>query len=252
MKKNLIFIITFFVASTFLFAKGNADKTVYENQKIIASTSWTAAFAEIAGIDGVTSIAPASLQHPPEYEITVSDIEKINKSEIFIYAGFERMMKTLGENVSKTQMVKIHCTNSLENVKAESAKIAAITHTEKENQKRFALYEEAILKAREELKAKNLFAAKVMCNVNQIYLAKDLGFKIEKTFGPGNITSNQLLEAKNGDFTFIIDNVHNPVAKPLCEVAPSAKYIIWRNFPEKMEANALLHVVEGNIKSVLE
>ena len=42
-------------------------------KKVVASTSWSAAFADIAGADEVESIAPVNLRHPPEYEITVSD-----------------------------------------------------------------------------------------------------------------------------------------------------------------------------------
>ena len=48
-----------------------------------------------------------SLRHPPEYEITVSDIQKISSCDVFVFAGFERMMKTLGTSVGNVEMVKI-------------------------------------------------------------------------------------------------------------------------------------------------
>ena len=34
-------------------------------KKVVASTSWSAAFADIAGADEVESIAPVNLRHPP-------------------------------------------------------------------------------------------------------------------------------------------------------------------------------------------
>ena len=146
--------------------------------KIIASTSWTAAFADIAGAEQVKIIAPASLQHPPEYEITVSDIQTIEKSQYFIYAGFERMMKTLGDAVGQTQMVKITCDNSIETVSKESRKIAEIWGSQEECEKRLLEYVSEITNAKADLEKRGLAGARVLCNKNQTYLAKDLGLEI--------------------------------------------------------------------------
>jgi len=231
----------------------NQTKKVASNGdegKIVASTSWTAAFADIAGADQVKIIAPANLQHPPEYEITVDDIQTIEKSQYFIYAGFERMMKTLGDAVGQTQMVKITCDNSIETVSKESRKIAEIWGSQKECEKRLSEYVAAITNAKADLEKRGLSGAKVLCNKNQTYLAKDLGFEIAAVFGPGPVTSDQIADAKTGNYDFIIDNVHNPQGSPLAEVAPNAKYLVWRNFPEKVERDALLKVIKGNIKTL--
>ncbi|NLC93765.1 MAG: hypothetical protein GX677_09980 [Treponema sp.] len=82
-------------------------------------------------------------------------------------------------------------------------------------------------------------------------MAKDLGFENITVFGPGPVTSEQIADAKNTKYDFIIDNVHNPVGSPLVEVSPKSKYVIWRNFPETIEKNALLHVVQSNINALL-
>ncbi len=249
MKKLFLLLITLLLSSL-LFANGNKDTA--ENGEIVASTSWTAAFADLAGIDNVDSIAPASLRHPPEYEVTVSDIEKIHNSSIFIYAGFERMMKTLGDAIGNTQMIKITCDNSIETVKKSTAAISAITGTQSESEKRVSKYIKAIENGASEISKKNLKGAKILCNKNQIYLAKDLGFENITVFGPGPATSEQIADAKNSSYDFIIDNVHNPVGSPLVEVSPSSKYIIWRNFPEEVEKDALLHVVQENISQLFD
>lgn len=257
--KKIFVVLLALLLCTSLFANGkkDAEATTSATEKtnaqiVVASTSWTAAFADLAGVDNVSSIAPASLRHPPEYEVTVSDIEKIHNSNIFIFAGFERMMKTLGDAVGNTKMVKITCDNSIATVKKSVATITAVTGTQAESEKRVAKYVKAIEDAASEIEKKGLKNAKVLCNKNQIYLAKDLGFEVTQIFGPGPVTSEQIANAKNANYDFIIDNVHNPVGSPLVEVSPASKYIVWRNFPETVERDALLHVVEANIKEILK
>ncbi|MBP5696977.1 MAG: ABC transporter substrate-binding protein [Treponema sp.] len=229
-------------------AKVESAANSQSSLKFLASTSWTAGFMDIAGVDGVEIIAPASLRHPPEYEVTVSDIQKINDSSYFVYAGFERMMKTLGDAVTAdSKMIKIKCDNSIESVSSEAKKLAEIFGTQDECKKRLEEYCAVVEKGKNRLTKEGLAGAKVFCNKNQIYLAKDLGLELAQTFGPGEVTSEQIAFAKEQDFVFIIDNVHNPVGGPLFEVAPDAKYVVWRNFPETVERASLKKVIESNI-----
>lgn len=241
------FFLTLFLAviCALGFCKGKSDN---ETAEVLASTSWTAAFADIAGVDNVDYVAPASLRHPPEYEITVGDIQKVAECKIFIFAGFERMMKTLGDSTGQAQMVKIVCDNSIETVSRESRKIAAITGTQAACEARLAEYIKVIEDGKKNLQKTGNEGAKVLCNKNQTYLAKELGLEIVAVFGPGPVTSDQILDAKNQQVDYIIDNIHNPVGQPLAEVVPSAKYIVWRNFPEKFERGALAKVVQANIQ----
>ena len=221
-------------------------------KKVVASTSWAAAFADIAGADEVESIAPVNLRHPPEYEITVSDVQKISDSEVFIFAGFERMMKTLGKKVdNKGVSVQVTLDNSLATVKASTLKIAEVLGTEDIQKVRFAEYEKLVKDGQKKVLKKKLNKKKVLCNKNQTYLAKELGLDIVGIFGPGPVTAEELLEAKKAGYDLIIDNIHNPTGKPVTEVLPKAKYIVWRNFPEAVEHNALKKVVSDNIEALL-
>ncbi len=244
--------ITLFLAT--LLALPLFSQPIKEQQtpaKVVASTSWTASFADLGGLDNVTSVAPASLRHPPEYEITVSDIQKIQNSAMFIYAGFERMMQTIGDSVGNVQMVQIQCDNSIATVTAMAKKIAKLAGTEKESERRVAEYVETIQEGKREVEKLGLKGAKALVNKNQIPLAKDLGLDVAATFGPGAVTSSQIADAKKNNYQLIIDNIHNPVGSPLHEVAPDATYLIWRNFPEKVEHEALEEVVEENIELLL-
>lgn len=227
--------------------KNIPEKNISGKKNVVASTSWTAAFADLAGVDVSCVIAPSNLRHPPEYEITVSDIKKISDCDFFIYAGFERMMKILGEAVGNSTMIKISCVNSIEAVKENVAIISNMIGTQKQSEKNVAEYIKTIEEGRALVEKNGLKNAKVLCNKNQIYLAEDLGLNVIETFGPGPIASKQILNAKESRYDLIIDNVHNPVGVPLLEVSENSKYVVWRNFPEKIEKNALVNVIKNNI-----
>ena len=221
-------------------------------KKVVASTSWAAAFADIAGADQVESIAPVDLRHPPEYEITVSDVQKISESEVFIYAGFERMMKTLGKKVdNKGVSVQVTLDNSLATVKESTLKIAQALGTEDIQKVRYAEYEKLVKNGQKKALKKKLNKKKVLCNKNQTYLAKELGLDVAGVFGPGPVSAEELLEAKKAGYDIIIDNIHNPTGKTVTEILPDAKYIVWRNFPTAVEHGALNKVVADNIDALL-
>ena len=241
---------------------------------VIASTSWTAAFAYLGGADNVDIIAPANLRHPPEYEITAGDVVKITNSDFFIYAGFERMMENLGEMTAFQETpshqsepsshqgasahqgagpktVKIRCDNSIATVTESAGKIAEALGTVKVSQERVARYVAAVEEGRRKVEEMGLLGAPVLCNKNQIYLAKEIGLDVKGIFGPGPVSPGQIEDAKKSEYVFIIDNVHNPVGEPLKEVSLESQYIIWRNFPETVGEDTLLQLIEENINKIL-
>ena len=245
-KRKLVLCFVLLFISSLCFSK---DKDI----NVVASTSWTASFAELAGCDNVDIIAPVNLRHPPEYEVTVGDVLKIRECDYFIYAGFERMMKTLSDtfSTSKAVTIQIQCDNSLETVKSSARKIAKIIGTEEECEKRLALYEKTLIEGKEEVNKKGKRGAKVLCHKHQIFLAKELGLEVVDTFGPGPVSAKEIANAKNKQYDYIIDNIHNPVGEPLKEVNDEALYIIWRNFPETRGKNSLIKLIKDNIEVII-
>ncbi len=71
--------LTIIVASCGSSSNESADTSVAEAQgpKVVASTSWVAAFAKLAGATDITVIAPSNLQHPPDYDPKASDLEAV-------------------------------------------------------------------------------------------------------------------------------------------------------------------------------
>jgi ABC-type Zn uptake system ZnuABC Zn-binding protein ZnuA len=125
MRKHLFSLTIMLLAVLSISAQGVTEEVAASNAShptsIVASTSWTAAFADLGGLDDVAFIAPASLTHPPEYEITVSDVVKINHADYFIYAGYERMMQSMGDSIKKEAgtMIQITTTNDIHNVQKQ-------------------------------------------------------------------------------------------------------------------------------------
>ena len=256
--KKLLIVLFSLLLSVALFAEGTTEKATTSSASrtvsVIASTSWTAAFADLGGAEKIQVIAPASLIHPPEYEITVSDVVKIDKADYFIYAGYERMMQSMGDAIGKTNtdLIQINTDNSIENVKKQASLIAASLRSQYYSEDRVYDYIQTVENGKQAVAAKGLDKLKVYCHAMQIYLAKDLGLQVGGTFGPGPLTASQIAEVAKGGYDIIIDNVHNPIASPLLEVSPNTKLVVWRNFPEKVERASLQKMVQANIDSLLK
>lgn len=249
--KRITLFFALLIISLPLSAQGTTEET--KTNKIVASTSWTAAFADLGGLDDVPFIAPATMVHPPEYEITVEDVVTIDQADYFIYAGYERMMQTIGASIKKDEstMVQINTNNSIENVIKQAKVIAQLMGTEKVSEERVNAYVLAVQKGSEQVQKQGLKGVKVYCHSMQVYLAQDLGLSIAGTFGPGPVTANQIAEMAKQKYPIIIDNVHNPIAQPLLDVSPTSKLVIWRNFPQSGERGSLQKMVEQNIEALL-
>lgn len=243
--KRLISLAIVLLVAVSLFAQAAIEQQS-SSTDVLASTSWTAAFADLAGVDSLDALAPASLRHPPEYELVPSDIVKVRAAKVFITAGYEKMMETIKETVASTDCVllKISTQNSIEKVTSETRKIADVTGTAP----RIEGYVNAVKSGAEYVAASNK-GKKVFCHSMQIYLAKDLGLEIVGTYGPAPATAEQIRACAESGADFIIDNVHNPIASPLKE-ASGLPVVVWRNFPERVERDALQHVVEENIEAL--
>ena len=130
MLKRIVVLLLSLLSLTAIFAEGVVEET--STPRYVASTSWVAAIAEIAGLDGVDTVAPADLKHPPEYEITPMDVAKVAKAEIFMYGGYEAMMKTIAEaaEVKEECKVQVRTTNTLSNLTLQVEKISKKAGTE--------------------------------------------------------------------------------------------------------------------------
>ena len=247
MKKFFILMTAVLASSlSWLSAQASMESTAHT---AVASTSWTAAFADLAGVDDIAVIAPSELRHPPEYELTPSDIIEIQNATFFIYAGYERMMTTIQEGIPSVDRVDIAITteNDRQTVIEMAELIASYTGTTP----RYEGYVETVNEGRRMVEELFLDDLEVCCHTMQVPLAEDLGLNIVATFGGNELSAGQIQEAAESDYDLIIDNYHNPVAAPLAEVS-GARLVIWRNFPPASGRNALQEMVKDNIDALSE
>lgn len=250
MKKTLTLIISYTLIISSIFAQGIREEAIMPTYT--ASTAWSAAFAQLGGLDNIISIAPANLNHPPEYEILPQDIKNISNSKFFIYAGYEVMMKTLSSNlIDESKMIKIYTSNDLENIISVASQISSLANTEDVSLIRVEKYKQLINDARKYVKDNNLDKLKVIANFFQAPLAKDIGLNVVKIFGPAPITPADIKDISINEYDLIIDNVHNILSAPLSEVSPNTPVIIWRNFPNNIENDALYNMVKSNIDMLI-
>lgn len=251
MKKIFCLFVVVFLACTLCFAQAlNEDIQAQDSANYVASTSWVAAIAELAGIDDVATIAPANLKHPPEYEITADDMVSVINAKLFMHAGYEKMMKTISTaaQLDESKIVKVKTTNTLANLSNMVEMLSEKAGTQEKAQERFGEYKKLIEDARERIASSPNKEIEVYANSNQAEFAKDLGLNVFSTFGSGSLTSEQISEAHNKAYKLVIDNIHSPVASPIAEVSPSSIILTWRNFPDYLGSNALYNVIKENLE----
>ena len=146
---------------------------------------------------------------------------------------------------TEEKIQKVKTTNTLENLENMVKMLSEKAGTQELAKERFSKFEKLFEDARTRI-AKS--SVKVFANTNQAELARDLGLDVADTFGPGELTSEQIVLAARNSYALVIDNVHNPVASPIESVSPSSVILQWRNFPEKMEEDALYNVIKADLE----
>jgi len=219
-----LFILIVFLAVQPCFSEGSP--------RVLATNSWTAAYAAAAGVEGVEILAPADMVHPPEYELLPSDVKKVHDADFLIYAGYEVLMKSVFESFEKPEdeLIRIQTGYNPELMRRSILAVAGRTGNRAEALRSIDEIEAFFRDTREALRQKGIFGVRVLVHFHQRPLAEALGFEIAGVFGPAPMEVGQLRKLGSLEPLFIIDNAHNPIAVPLAEItgAPAAELI---NFP---------------------
>jgi len=216
-------------------------------QSVVASTSWTGAFAQLAGADDVRVLAPFDMTHPPEYELRPSDLRAVSEADYVIYAGYEtmveRLLATTGDSDAQAvQIVTVHAEPVLRrSVNAIASALGTETIAEQRLAELFSVMDEW----RAEVREYGLDQDRVIAHFHQRALAEDLGMNVVGVFGPAPLEARQIDELSRLDPTLIIDNGHNPIATPLLETT-SARVTTWYNFPGIGGTRTLFEIFERN------
>ena len=213
--------------------------------RVVATNTWTAAFAAAAGAKDIVTIAPGDLRHPAEYELKPSDVAALKGANLVIYTGFEVMAKRLAETAGgrKIKLIKIDADYSLDTLRSSIMAIARVLGTQDAALANIADLESFMASWKQELRDDGSFGAPILVHVFQQPLMAELGFSIKGVFGPAPLEAAQIAKLSGEKVTLIVDNWHNEVAAPLRETLPGARYASLINFPGPDGTKSLLDVL---------
>jgi iron complex transport system substrate-binding protein len=221
-----------------------------EGPSVVASTSWVAAVAELAGASDVEFIAPNSVQHPPDYEPTASDLAAVADADFVVMAGFEGFAERLSEAAGDAEVLTVMPSYTPATLKPEIDKLAAAFGTEDIAAENFAAYEAGWNESLTGLQAATADSTQVV--VAQVFVtewATFAGFEVAGTYGPAPATATEIADLADLDPTLVLDNVHMGGGAEIADNT-DATLVSLANFPgDELD---LLSVVDDNALAIAE
>ena len=221
-----------------------------EGLKVVATTQWTAAFCRAAGLEDIRVLAPASLQHPADYELKPSDIPALMEADLIVFGGYEAMMGRIRSNVAgtETQMLQIVTAYAPPVMEKSIRDIATIAGSEGKAEENILIIREAFAEARRLASKAGLAGKSAVVHKWQVPFARGAGLNVVKEFGPAPPGPRLIAEAAGTDAVLVIDNRHNPVSAPIREVLPDSYTIELINFPGAGGTRTLADVILYNAR----
>jgi zinc transport system substrate-binding protein len=242
-------ISLYFILAGILIA---CQEPVKNTSMVVATNSWTAAFAKAAGAKNIVVLAPFEMQHPSEYELRAADIPVLVHSSVIIYAGYETMVKRLqsGLDLKKESLLKIETDYSMAAIEKSVMDIAQRLGTEKIALQNLDSIRQIMTEGKSQLDKSGLNSAHVIVNFFQQSIVKEMGFEVEGVFGPAALEAGDINKMAQKESMVIIDNEHNPVGMPLEKIKNGAVYRQLINFPGLHQTRTLQDVIRYNIKQL--
>jgi hypothetical protein len=241
MKARVVAMVAFFL---FPVVVGQAQGR-QGNIRVVATNSWTAAFAAAAGAKDIVTLATADLRHPAEYELKPSDVALLNGAGLIVTTSFEVMAKRLAEAAAsrRIRVLRIDADYSFETMRTSILAIADVLGTQGQARVAIADLESFLSSWKQELREDGLYGAPIVVHVFQQPLMAELGFTIKGVFGPAPLEAAQIAKLSAERVTYIVDNWHNEVASPLRETMLQARYASLINFPGPDSTKTLMDVL---------
>ena len=223
--------------------------------RVVATNTWTAAFAAAAGVTDIVTLAPADLRHPAEYELKPSDVAALHGADLILSTGFEVMAKRLAEAAGKPEDTGAADRGRLfprDHAQLPAGDCRGCRYRETgAGEHRGAGELHGLLEGGGEQRGPER-GGRARTRLSG---APDAGARIHgegrlRPRPPGGGADLEALDAE--PVTFIVDNWHNEVGGPLRETVPSARYVSLINFPGPDGTVTLLDVLTDNRKRLAE
>ena len=227
--------LTMLVASCGSSANESAESTVAEavGPKVVASTSWVAAFAKLAGATDITVISPSNLQHPPDYDPKASDLEAVASADFILLAGYEGFADRLKESAGSTASIETVATEYYPDaLEAEVLRLATAMGLDTTlAQSNIDAYKATWMTESERV-ATAISATKpvIVAHAFTGVWAALAGLEPVGTFGPAPLTPEDIAKLVALKPTVVLENKHMPGGSSLVE-ATGAVQIDMTNFP---------------------
>ncbi|HPS13175.1 MAG TPA: hypothetical protein PLB87_07855 [Prolixibacteraceae bacterium] len=224
-----------------------------EKPRVVASTSWTAAYVRAAGVSNVVQLAPSMMEHPSEYELQIGDMEKIKKADLIVYAGYETVISQIQQSlkIDPSKFIKIETSYVESQIRSEVMKIAEKANTVKAAQLSLDLIHRSYGEAKMDIEKNGLKDKPVIVHFFQSGFAKEVGLKPVAVFGPSPLESYDLSKLLKSEAVMIIDNRHNPIAQPLSEMKKGVKTVELLNFPGMGGTQSIEDVIRFNTQKLI-
>lgn len=248
-----VFMLAIFMSGTVV--SGHAIAHQYKQAKkqprVVASTSWVAAFVKAAGIKNVAIVAPANLPHPPDYDPKPSDLTAIAKADYVFTAGFEGFANRMREaSGSKAKVIVVDVKNKPENIKKQVRKLAHMFGTEKVAEKWIANFDKRIAQLQQDIaKVLPKPAPKAVSHVFMAYWVPFSGMQLIGKYGPKPMSAKEYAGIVKLKPNFIVINGHMQSKHVFDDIA--AKPIVVYNFPPENKID-LIAVFERNAQAFIK
>ncbi|MFI5492388.1 ABC transporter substrate-binding protein [Actinoplanes sp. NPDC051859] len=184
--------------------------------KIVASTSWVGALAKAAGTTDITVIAPANVQHPPDYDPKPSDLAAVAGAGYVLYAEFDGFAPKLKEAAGgKGKLTPVELENTPGKIRAEVTRLAALFGTQAAATTWLTAFDTEYAKLASDVKAALPQPAPTAVSHAFLgYWADFAGVKVTGVYGPQPVSAGQLAELTGKKPGLVLANAHLPGVNP--------------------------------------
>lgn len=223
-------------------------------KKVVATNTWTAAYAIAAGFDQVDILAPASTIHPSEYELTPGDIKKLFSADLILFAGYEVMGKFIENDMKdlKSERFKLVTDYDYATIERQVKELALMNGSMAEALTNLNSIKNSYAEASSSIQKLRMDGETILVHSFQRQFASAMNLPVVATFGPEPLEAFQIRQLVKYKPTFIIDNFHNSVSAPLTEIDPNIKVVKLLNFPGQFGTETIQDVIIYNAKTIFD
>ncbi|TDB91960.1 ABC transporter substrate-binding protein [Actinomadura sp. KC216] len=204
--------------------------------KVVAASTWEAAFARAAGARDVSVIVPPGIAHPPDYDPKPSDIAKVAGADYVLYAPFEGFAPKLKSAAgSKAKLIELRLDNGQAAVTREVTRLAGEFGTGQAARTWLASYNTAYAAEKRKVSAAYATAGRpaVVAQAFVTWACDMLDAKPVGTYGPQPPTASQVAGLAAKKPALVLDNSAMPGANALSSIRAERVTVV--NFPDESQ-----------------